>query len=123
MPLTFDRIQGNVVHVRATGALSDEDYKDTFVPTMEELFTTWTGVRMLFAMDQGFEGWNPHGAWEELRFERKHRNDMIRVAVVGDKRWERWATRFSKIFTGANARFFTPDDADAARAWITSGVD
>ena len=122
MPLTFDRIEGNVAHVSATGTLSDADYKDTFLPTMERLFATWTGVRMLFSMTPDFEGWDAHGAWDELRFEHKHRHDMVRVGVVGDQRWERWATKFSRAFTGANVRFFLPEEADEAREWIASGV-
>ncbi len=122
MPLYFESIQGNVVHVRASGTLSDEDYRNTFIPTMENLFQTWTGVRMLFSMDPDFEGWDAQGAWTELRFEAKHRHDMVRVGVVGEGKWDRWATKFSKVFTDAKVRFFSPDQEDEAKEWIASGV-
>ncbi len=122
MSLTFSRIQGNVVHVRVSGTLSDGDYQESFVPKMEELFETWTGLRMLFVMDPDFEGWDAHSAWDELRFEHKHRHEMVRVGVVGDQRWERWATKLSKLFTGANVRFFAPESEGDAREWVASGV-
>jgi len=123
MPLEFEKVQGNVVIVIASGRLTDDDYKATFIPMMEGLFKTWGHLRMLFVMAEGFDGWDLHGAWDEFRFELKHKKDVVKVGVVGDAKWEKWATRLSKMFTGANVRFFEPEQQDSAREWITSGFE
>ncbi|MHC4948560.1 MAG: SpoIIAA family protein [Planctomycetota bacterium] len=121
MALDFEKVQGNVVFVRASGKLTDDDYKQSFIPTMEDLFDKWGNLRMLFVMEHGFEGWDLHGAWDEFRFELKHMHDIIKVGVVGDQKWEKWATKLSKLFTRANVRFFPATDLLTAREWITSG--
>jgi hypothetical protein len=119
MPLEFTQTEGNFVEVKASGLLVDEDY-DKFVPYMEHLIERWGKLRMLFDM-QECTGWSPTGAWHELKFQSKHRKDLKKVAVVGDEKWAEWATRFSKLFTGSDVRFFDASDVEDARAWILSG--
>ncbi len=75
---------------------------------------------MLFDM-RGCNGWSPSGMWTELRFEAKHRKDLKKVAVIGDRKWAEWATKFSKLFTGSDVRFYEDADSNEARAWIEAG--
>ena len=62
-----------------------------------------------------------HSSWDEFKFQLKHRKDLKRVAVVGDARWEKWASMVSRIFTGADVRYFDQDQAEEASTWIESG--
>ena len=119
MPLEFEEVKGNIVVMRASGKLTDDDY-EVFVPYMEHLIDRWGRLRMLFLMDE-FEGWDLASAWEEFKFELKHMKDLKRVAVVGENTWEQWATKLSKIFTGTDVRWFERSKADEARTWIESG--
>jgi hypothetical protein len=119
MPLEFDRTEGNIVVVRASGKLSDEDY-DLFVPRMEKLIEQWGRLRMLFIMED-FGGWDAQSAWNELKFQLRHGGDVKKVAVVGEKTWARWAAGLSRFFTGTDVRYFDRSQADAARAWIEEG--
>ncbi|MCH7602234.1 MAG: STAS/SEC14 domain-containing protein [Planctomycetes bacterium] len=119
MPLEFQEIKGNIVSVKASGKLTKEDY-DQFVPRMEQLIEQWGRLRMLFQMDN-CQGWDAHSSWDEFKFQLKHRKDLKRVAVVGDARWEKWASMVSRIFTGADVRYFDQDQAEEASTWIESG--
>ena len=119
MSLVFENVEGNIVSIKATGRLTDDDY-EAFVPRMESLIERWGRLRMLFDLDD-FEGWDLASAWEELKFEARHRKDLKRVAVVGEKKWERWTTKLSKVFTGTDVRFFERAQEDEARTWITAG--
>lgn len=47
--------------------------------------------------------------------------DEDRIAVVGEKWWEEWATRASQPFLKANRRFFRREEADDARRWVSEG--
>ncbi|MHC4428247.1 MAG: SpoIIAA family protein [Planctomycetota bacterium] len=119
MPLEFSATEGNIVVVRASGKLTDADYK-LFVPHMETLLERWGRLRMLFEMDD-FQGWDASGLWDEVKFHAEHRKDMKKVAVVGEKQWEKWASKLSRIFTGADVRYFDRSEHDEARAWIQAG--
>lgn len=119
MPLQFDIAGGNLVNIRASGKLNDDDYVD-FVPRMEELIKRWGRLRMLFEMAEDFEGWDARGAWDEFRFQARHKKDVKRVAVVGNRTWEHWMSRFSRVFTGADVRFFEHGQGEEARTWIQS---
>jgi len=105
MPLEFSEVENNIVFVKASGTLVDEDYQQ-FVPRMEKLMQQFGKLRMVFTMED-FHGWDLHSAWDELKFELKHTKDLKRVAVVGDRKWEKWASRLSGIFTDAGVRFST----------------
>lgn len=118
MPLEFSEVKNNIVFVKASGTLTDEDYQQ-FVPQMEKLMQQFGRLRMVFEMEN-FHGWDLHSAWDELKFEIKHMKDLKRVAVVGDRQWEKWASKLSGIFTGTEVRYFYHDQADEAKAWIES---
>ena len=119
MPLQFDQVKGNMVSVAASGRLTDEDY-DRFVPEMERLIKQWGRLRMLFDM-RDFRGWDLHSVWDEFKFHARHRQDLKRVAVVGNKNWEKWARKVSRLFTGSDVRYFDEDDIEEARYWLASG--
>jgi hypothetical protein len=119
VPLEFRESMGNIVIVRATGRLTKQDHAQ-FAERMELVIERWGRLRMMFVMED-FDGWDPASAWEELKFELKHRRNLKRVAVVGEKTWERWAARFSELFTGTDVKFYDSSQADEAHAWIESG--
>ncbi len=68
---------------------------------------------------ENFLGFEPGETWGELGFLYEHVNDIAKIAIVGDSRWESDALAFA----GANSRrapvkFFPADRMDDALAWI-----
>ena len=106
----------NVVGFKLCGKLHDEDYKQ-FVPTMETILTAEGRVR-LFVQFQDFHGWDLHAAWDDVKFGLKHYSDFERIAMVGDRRWEKWMASFCKPFTRAKVRYFEESEVDAAWRWL-----
>ena len=47
----------------------------------------------------------------------KHADDYEKIAMVGEKKWQEWITRFMKPFTNAEVRYF--DLKEKAKAWIS----
>ena len=37
-----------------------------------------------------FEGWDFKGLWADLKFDVSHQEQMDRIAILGDKRWQDW---------------------------------
>lgn len=105
-----------VVGFKLHGILHDEDYKQ-FVPTMETILTAEGKVRM-FVQFEDFHGWDPHAAWDELKFGLRHYSDFERIAMVGDRRWERWMAAFCRPFTKAKVKYFDESEAEAAWEWL-----
>ena len=67
-----------------------------------------------------FRGWETAGLWEDLKFDIAHQRDMARIAIVGEKAWERWGTTLSNPFFRGEMKFFDRSQMDEARRWLSS---
>jgi hypothetical protein len=107
------------LEVVLSGKLDDNDYK-LFGPEVEQLMREYGRLRMLVVLRE-FHGWTPSGFWEDIKFDIKHFDDVDRLAVVGERRWQSLMTEFCRLFTTAEVKYFQAHDEDRARAWITEG--
>ena len=104
--------------IQASGKLSKEDYDD-FVPEVERQIREEGKIRVIFDM-QNFLGWEAGALWEDIKFDLKHFADIERLAMVGDKKWEEWMSKFCRPFTRAEIRYFDQSQMEMAREWIGS---
>lgn len=111
-----EQLQGKVLEVDVTGKLTKEDYA-RFVPQVEEEIRRAGKVRILFRMHD-FHGWEMAAAWEDTKFGFRHYSDIERLAVVGEKRWQKGMATFCKPFTKAKIRYFPIEQEADARAWL-----
>jgi hypothetical protein len=74
-------------------------------------------LRLLFEMTD-FHGWEAGALWDEIKLDIKLFADIERIAVVGDKKWERGMATFYKPFTRATIRYFDQANAAEARKWL-----
>ncbi|MDB5310915.1 MAG: hypothetical protein JWO38_5117 [Gemmataceae bacterium] len=107
---------GNVLEFKVTGKLHDADYK-TFVPAVEEAIKAGGKVRIL-ARFADFHGWDAPALWDDIKFAAHHYSDVERIALVGDKTWEKWMAAVCKPFTKAVVKYFDASELEAARAWV-----
>ncbi|MEZ5319684.1 MAG: STAS/SEC14 domain-containing protein [Vicinamibacterales bacterium] len=106
----------NVIGVKLSGRLHDEDY-DRFVPMVDQLTAEQGKVRMYVEMHD-FHGWSAHALWDDINFAAQHSRDIERIAMVGEKTWQEWMAKICKPFTKATIKYFEAGEVDAARAWI-----
>jgi SpoIIAA-like len=117
MPLhVSEEIRGNVLEVHLTGKLEREDY-EKFVPDSERLISQYGKIRVLMVM-RDFHGWDARALWEDIKWDAKHFNQIERVAMVGDKKWQQWMAAFCKPFTTAKVRYFDHEKLEEARSWL-----
>jgi SpoIIAA-like len=117
IPTDFPKTVG----FKLSGRLHDEDYK-SFVPIVETLVAKEGKVRM-FVKFEDFHGWDLHAAWDDFRFAIKHYADFDRIALVGDRRWEKWMAHVCKPFTKAKLRYFDVAEVDRAWTWLREGIE
>lgn len=111
---------GNALGVRASGKLTDADYKETLIPKLEALFNAHVKLDVLFYMDEEFEGWDLEAAWDDASYGLKHRADFDRLALVGGPAWVEWCIKLSGFLMKGEVRIFPADQLDRAWAWIRS---
>ena len=112
---------GKELEVHISGKLTHADYQ-RFEPEFERLIKQHGRIRVLFDMDN-FHGWQAGALWDDIKLDFKHFSDIERLAIIGDKKWERGMARFCRPFTTAKIRFFDRAVADAARAWLAGKFD
>jgi hypothetical protein len=86
---------GTLLHVSASGKLSHQDYEH-FIPEFERLVREHGKMRILFEM-RDFHGWEASGLWDDIKMDAKHFSDIERIAMVGDKKWEKGMSFFASL--------------------------
>jgi hypothetical protein len=108
-----------VLAFKMSGKLHDEDYKH-FVPLVDAAVAKHGKIRML-AQFHDFHGWDMHAMWDDIKFATTHCNKIERIALVGEKSWEKWMAQVCKPFTMAKVRYFDASESEAAQAWLAEG--
>jgi hypothetical protein len=110
-----------IVTLTFTGKVDKADY-ELFVPQLEGLLKENKPVRILVELRE-FQGWTVGALWEDTKFGAKHFNDIDRLAVVGDRRWEKGLAAFIKPFTTAEVRYFDKTELEKAKSWLREKKD
>ncbi len=105
-----------VLAFKLSGKLHDEDYQQ-FVPLIDAAAGKFGKIRLL-AQFEDFKGWDLHALWDDITFSATHCTKIERIALVGDKTWEKWMAKVCKPFTLAKIRYFDSAEIEAARAWL-----
>src|SRR5438876_11190965 len=78
----------------------------------------------LLVILENFEGWERGADWNDLDFVLSHGNEIARIAIVGESRWEPHALSFVGAgFRPAPVRFFPSSQLVEARAWIEGNTE
>jgi hypothetical protein len=111
LPAPSDKI----LAFKLSGKLHDEDYKK-FVPAIDAAATE--GKVRLLAQFHDFNGWSPMAMWDDIKFATTHCTKFDKIALVGDKTWEKWMAKVCAPFTMAKIQYFDAGDIDKAWAWL-----
>jgi hypothetical protein len=104
-----------ILGFKLSGKLHDEDYK-TFVPAIDA--SAKDGKIRLLAQFHDFHGWDLHALWDDIKFSTTHCTKFERIAMVGDKTWEKWMAKVCAPFTMAKVQYFDATEIDKAWAWL-----
>jgi hypothetical protein len=117
MAIQFEETNsGSTLEVKAIGKLTHEDYQ-RFGPEFDRLAAEHGKLRVLFDLS-GLDGWEAEAMWDDLKLGIKHHADLERLAVVGDRTWEKWMSVLWRPFTSGEMRYFDKAQLEAARAWL-----
>lgn len=112
----LDGSADNVLGFKVSGKIKKDDY-DELVPTVKAAVDSAGSVNLLLDMTE-FK-WEAISAWgADVRFGHDYRKKIGKMAIVGDKRWEKWLAKAAAPFYANEAKYFTSADIDAAWTWV-----
>lgn len=107
----------DIIKIRASGTLTRNDY-DYTVPEIEHAMELSKGPLRVKLRLEDFHGWDIGALWQELEFDLKHRDDLGRIAVIGETALADWGTTLAAPFTKATMRFFPSENEAEADEWL-----
>jgi hypothetical protein len=114
---SISKEDGNLVRVEVSGTLTQKDY-DELIPSWKQTIARHGKMRLLFVM-KDFHGWEPSAAWKDLRFDLKHGENVERVAMVGEKKWQQWISNLGALFAKTEVRYFDESNLTDAECWVS----
>ena len=110
-------LPAHTIGFKLSGKLHDEDYKK-FVPLIDAEIAK-EGKASVLAQFHDFQGWDLAALWDDIQFSSTHCTKIKRIAIVGEKAWEKWMAKVCKPFTMAKIEYFDAAQIDAAKTWLS----
>jgi hypothetical protein len=107
---------GKIVTLTFLEKLEREDC-ERFLPQLEGLMKPGGKIRLVVEL-KDFRGWTAGALWEEAKFAFRHFNNIERLAIIGDRKWEKGMAEFVKPFTKALVRYFSFKEKEDAKRWV-----
>jgi hypothetical protein len=102
-----------IVTITFIDKLEREDC-ERFLPQLEGLMEPGGKIRLVVEL-KDFSGWTAGALWEEAKFAFRHFNNIERLAITGDRKWEKGMAEFVKPFTKALVRHFGFEEMEEAK--------
>ena len=110
--------EGDVVTARLFGKLDPSAY-DGVNEEIDKVMSHAEHVRLVLDLRE-FDGWSGLSALgDHLSLVREHYRVPERIAIVGDKAWQKMAGKIMARFVNAQTKFFDSGDYDGAVAWVS----
>ncbi|MCU7959560.1 MAG: STAS/SEC14 domain-containing protein [gamma proteobacterium symbiont of Bathyaustriella thionipta] len=98
------------------GKLTHADY-ELFVPMLEEAINQVKQPQIKVLVDAlEFEGWEMRAAWDDFKLGLQHGRQFSKIALLGNKPWEKFAAKLAHWFIGGEARYF--ENTEEAISWL-----
>lgn len=112
----MSKSEGKILGFKAVGTVTKADY-NVLVPEVQALVDEEGSISLLLDLRQ-FK-WEDIEAWgTDINFGRTYRDKIEKLAIVGNKIWEKWVTILADPFYSKEARFFYSEDTDSAWKWL-----
>ena len=105
-----------IVEMDFYGKLTHQDY-EVIIPVIERAIDASKGKEFDILVDmRDFEGWELEAMVDDFKLGLELKDIFNKMAVVGDKMWEKWSVEAMSHLTKGQMRFF--EDYDEAYRWI-----
>jgi hypothetical protein len=106
----------NILFTKVEGKITESDF-EKLKPAFEKLLGKFGKVRWYYEM-QNFIGWEVRTFFNDSAWSLSHRNDIEKIAMLGEKKWQEMMTELMKPFTSAVIKYFPESEIREAEKWI-----
>ena len=111
---------GNVIGLKASGKVTDQDYKEVIIPKLDSVLSEFDSGKFLYYLSDEFEGFELGAMWDDLKYGTGHNDKFDKIALVGGPKWMEWTTQVCGHFIKAEMKTFEGDQLDEAWQWLES---
>jgi len=113
----IERSSGPVVGYKAVGKITADDYKQ--LESEVQALLDQNDDKICLLIDLGEFSGEEISAWlPDLRFGRHFHEKIAKMAIVGDKRWQKWIAKLADPLYATDAKYFPSADTDDAWNWL-----
>jgi hypothetical protein len=109
---------GKIIGLRATGKLTDQDYQEILILSLEALINQHGNIRLLCFMDEEFAGLAAGALWDDAKFFLPHKDDFEKMAIVGGPKWIELSMKLFAPLMKGDVKTFASDQLTQAWEWI-----
>ena len=102
--------------LKAQGKLTHKDY-EIITPMIDAAVAQMNEPKIKALIDgTELEGWEPRAAWDDFKLGIKHGKEFEKIAIFGNKNWQKLAAKIGGWFISGEIKYF--DNRDDAIAWL-----
>jgi hypothetical protein len=117
MGITVKTETGEVAELTITGVLKKSELSAVQTEAAKRLKPDTT-IKLLVLLDN-FQGWDRTSNWDDISFYAEHGNQITRIAIVADPKWETdWMMFLGAGIRKAPVKFFPTNQLSTARKWL-----
>ena len=111
------KTEGPVLHVRIKGMMQLAD-QQALHAAAKKLIAQGLKPRLLVIVEN-FQGWEKGADWSDTDFLMDYGDDVVKMAIVGDTKWEEQVFMFTaKGLRKTVIEYFPPTELARAVAWV-----
>ena len=108
--------KGSLICVKVSGKLTDAEYKN-FIPYAESIIKEFGTIKFYVDM-LDLDGWEWRVAWDDFAFGIKYWDNFSKLALVGERRWEKFLVLVVDKIHKADVRIVDRENSSTALTWI-----
>ena len=102
--------------LKAVGKLTHVDY-EIIAPMLESAVKCLEQSKINLLIDASeFEGWELRAAWDDFKLGLKHGDEFHKIAIVGNKKWQKYVAKIGSWFVAGEMQQF--EDLPSAIGWV-----
>ncbi len=102
--------------LKAVGKLTHADY-DKINPMIDSALASVSDPKVKVFIDGSeLDGWALRAARDDFKLGLKHGSEFDKIAIFGNKQWQKYAAKMGSWFVSGEVKFF--EDSDEALAWL-----
>ena len=110
----------NVLGIKASGKVTDADYKNVIIPALDDLLSRYDKANFVYYLSDEFKGFELGAMWDDLKYAGGHHDKFDKIALVGGPKWVEWTSKVCGHIVNTELKTFDDAEINAAWDWVNS---